>query len=71
MNLRQLRESLGLTQEQFAQYLNMPTSNYAAIERKGPSQNLGKVAVAALAYRHKLGQLMRFMQGYFLMRGKR
>jgi len=70
MNLKQLRESLGLTQGQFAQYLGMPTSNYAAIERKGPQQNLGKVAVAAMAFLHRRGLLMRFLQGYFLMRGK-
>ena len=71
MNLKQLRESLNLTQEQFAQYIGMPTSNYAAIERKGPSQNLGKVAVAAMAYLHKRGLLMRFLQAYFLARGKK
>ena len=70
MTLREIRDSAKLTQKEMAQYLHMHLSNYAAIERSGPAGNWGKVAVAALGFIAKRGLLMRFLQGYFLMRGK-
>lgn len=69
MTIKKIRESLNMTQDQFARYLGMNTNAYATLERRGPSSHGWRLAVAAMEFLQKRGWLGRFLQAYFLARG--